>query len=115
MVICMPLILQEQLAQDSTTGYVSLLKCRITERQKCTIVISNSHAANGIKYVVWVSNDPLGSAASFATEKTEATLAALACERHVLSGSFAWVDVRIIDASGGAHGIGNAWLHSEGT
>jgi len=108
------MVLQEITAVASTNAYQSLLKCRIPERTKSSLILTNSHAANDIKFKVLVSNDPQGSAASFAEEKSEATLVALASVRYVLTGVYAWVSIEIIDSSSGSHGIGNCWMMAVG-
>lgn len=110
----MPNLNQTVINQNSTTSYVTLLKARIIGFPKCTIVITNSHGVNGIKFKVFVSNDVTGNTTSFAIDKDETTLAAGAASTHVLTGSFAWVDVKIIDSSSGNHGIGNAYLQATG-
>jgi hypothetical protein len=98
----------------STSSYTSLLKARIIGFPKTSITITNSHGSYGIKYKILVSNHPQGIADTWAEEKAEATLAAAAAASYTITGPFVWVDVQIIDASGGSHGIGNCWLQATG-
>ena len=110
----MPLVLQETVGQATTASYATLLKVRLTEPTKATVVISNGDSSNGLKYKILVSNDPEGAASSFAEEKAEAVLAANATARYVVSGSFLWIDVQVVDNVPASHAIANAWLHSCG-
>lgn len=106
----MPSVKQETTNQVSTTSYMPLLTACIIGFPKCTVVVTNSDGVNGIKYKILVSNHKNGASSSYAEDKAEATLAAGSVERHVVTGCFGWVCVKIIDASAGDHGIGNAWL-----
>jgi len=108
----LPFLQEEKTGQATTDSYASLLKSKLTELSKVSVVVSNSHGSNSIKYKVLASNDPDGAAASFAEDKTEATLAAGAAERYVLTGPFVWVDVQVRAATGGSQGTGNAWLYA---
>lgn len=110
----MPLVLQEKTGQATTASYATLLKARITEPTKATVVITNSHGSNGLKWKILVSNDPEGASSSFAEEKAEAVLAANAAVQHSVSGAFAWIDVQIVDNVEGNHATGNAWLNACG-
>lgn len=110
----MPHLEQSKTGQASTNSYDSLLKARIIGFPKTSITITNSHGSYGIKYKILVSNHPQGLADTWAEEKAEATLAAAAAASYTLTGPFVWVDVQIVDASSGNHGVGNAWLQSVG-
>ena len=104
------MVSQKNTGQTSTIAYVSLLKCRLIERPKSTLIVTNSHAVNSIDFEVWISNDPRGSVLSYALEKSAATLAPLGSARYPLTGPYAWLDIRIVDSSPGDHGVGNAWV-----
>jgi len=108
----LPFLQEEKTGQATTDSYASLLTSKLTELHEVSVVVSNSHGSNAIKYKVMASNDPDGAAASFAEDKAEATLAAGAAERHVLTGPFVWVSVLIKASIGGSQGTGNAWLYA---
>jgi len=110
----MPYVKQETTAQNTTSSYASLLRARVIGFPHATIVVTNSHGSYSLNYKVLTSNDPKGAANTWAEEKAEATLAAGAVARHVLTGAFCWIDVQIVDTTGGQHAIGNAWLQACG-
>ena len=110
----MPTVLQEITAVASTNAYQSLLKCRVPERTRCTLVLTNSHGTNDLKFKFLVSNSSGGVANSWAEEKGETTLAALSSTRYVLTGVFCWLDIQIIDSSSGNHATANVWVMAVG-
>jgi hypothetical protein len=110
----MPSVKQEKIGQPTTTSYASLLKAFITGFIHCTIVVTNSHGTNGLKFKILVSNHAHGAVNTWAEEKAEATLAAGAVDRYILTGSFNVIDVQVIDASEGDHATANAWLLATG-
>ena len=110
----MPHVKQETTDQATTSSYATLLRARVLGFPRATIVVTNSHGSYSLKYKVLTSNAPQGSANTWAEEKAEATLAAGAIERYVLSGPFAWIDVQVVDATGGQHATANCWLVATG-
>lgn len=110
----MPQVNQTTLNIASTTVYASAQKAKILALPKCSIVIHNPHETNSIKSKVLVSNDVTGDPNSFAVDKEETTIAAGSSSTHVLTGCFAWVDVQIVDASSGNHGLANVYLQATG-
>lgn len=112
----MPHVKQENTDLTSTNSYATLLKAKICGRTDATVVISNSHTSNWIKYKVLVSNDEEGAANTWVEDKAEAVLnnSTSTIASHVLTGPFLWVDVQIKSNSDGVHGTGNAWLHAVG-
>jgi hypothetical protein len=110
----MPSIKQSTLNQNSTSGYASLLRAKITGRTAATITIANNDGANGILWKVMVSNDPEGATGTFAEDKVEDSLAAGGSSKHVVTGAFAWVDVMFKDESSGNHAACSAWLQAVG-
>lgn len=110
----MPQVNQTTLNIASTTVYASAQKAKILELRESSLVIHNPHETNGIKWKIQVSNEPQGAPDSWAEEKAEATLAPGATDSYTLSGPFVWVNVLIVDASGGAHGLANIYLQATG-
>jgi hypothetical protein len=90
-------------AATEYTSYTSILKAKVLGQTKISLVIANSHETAAVNAKVYVSNDPEGSAASFAplelvaTEGVETVLpvAAASAQPIEIDMPYAWVDVQI--------------------
>jgi len=109
------LVNQETLGQVAVAAYASLLKARIPARTNASIVLTNTGESGAhIDWKVLVSNDPEGAVNTWCEDKAEATLNQGSTIRHVLTGSFFWVDVQIKSNVSGKSGLGNCWLMAVG-
>ena len=111
----MPLVTQENTGLVAVAAYASLLKAKIPARTNASIVLTNTGESGAhIDWKVLVSNDPEGAVNTWSEDKSEATLNQGSTIRHVLTGSFFWVDVQIKSNVSGKSGLGNCWLLAVG-
>lgn len=108
---------QNKTSQNTTDTYATLLKCRITDCDNVTLVVTNSAGANGLTAQILASNDPQGSSASYASlavTTAGATEIAIAAATKVPFDLplFIWYDVQVKSTVGAAVAIGNAWLNA---
>jgi hypothetical protein len=68
-----------------------------------------------LKYKILVSNDPQGTASSFAEEKAEATInGGTVPVRHVLTGPFLWIEIQIMSNGPSESPQASAWIMAIG-
>jgi hypothetical protein len=93
----------------STGTYTSVLKARVPELTKVSIVVANAHATATLNWKVLVSNDPEGAAGTWAEEKAEAALTGTSVSKHLVSQPVIWVDVQI-QSTDTSSPQANVWL-----
>ena len=91
------------------TNFTSILKVRMPDIGKVSLVIQNAHATASLNWKVLVSNDPAGATDSFAEEKASAALTATSKARYLITVPAVWIDIQI-QSDGADSPQANVWL-----